>query len=251
MKENLYRAQWDAYVKQRLQTHPSEWPGDEWGDEEYWLQLFQKMFIDVGAGEWHACVEIGPGSGKYTNYLLRNSDAQITAFDISPAYLDVLKRRLSQDIIDARLDPVVIHGEMPDEILKYLGRKNLIRKIDAFFSIDAMVHVDLQYLMAYLITACLSLKENGYLILTVANATSVSGFAHLVECIKVFYPQQGKPSWKFEHLSPEIVEYVLQQLGFTVEFVPIFATVEISRDLHVIAKLTDTARADGFRHAIC
>jgi hypothetical protein len=53
---NPYRAQWDAYAKA---WHPNivkgrplgdiNWPGDEWLNEDAWLQLFDTMFLQFGA----------------------------------------------------------------------------------------------------------------------------------------------------------------------------------------------------------
>jgi SAM-dependent methyltransferase len=254
---NLYREQWDRYAKmwspKNIAGNASDlnWPGDEWGDEQQWLKVFQTMFVNFGAQEWTECVEIGPGSGKYTNYLLRQSAAHITAFDISSAYLEIMKTRLADDVAGGRVDPVVLIGQCPSEILDHLRSQGLIRQLDAFYSIDAMVHVDLQYLMAYFLSAALSLKENGHLIMTLANAISSGGFKSLVAGAKTFYPLQGKPSGKFEWLSPEMVIGILTRLGFSVQFVsPYPQGIEVLRDLHLVATLSDVAKADSFVDAL-
>ncbi len=246
---NPSQEQWDYYAKTWKDTHESvvNWPGDEWGNEQRWLKVFQKMFIDFGAHKWKECVEIGPGSGKYTNYLLRHSAAHITAFDISPLYLEVMKERLANDLIGGRIDPVILKGQCSGEILDHLQSKGLIRQLDAFYSIDAMVHVDLQYLMAYFLSAALSLKEKGLLIMTLANAISDNGFKNLIEGIKIFYPLQAKASGKFEWLCPEIVTNILTRLGFSVLFVfPHPLNVKVLRDLHLVATLADITKADSF-----
>jgi len=121
---NPYRAQWDNYAKNWkrpiLPDRPLGedcWPGDEWGNEARWSKIFETMFLDFGARNWKNCVEIGPGSGKYTSLLLRNSDSHIVAFDISPAYMEVMQKRLSRDIEDHRLEPALIKAEKSAELL--------------------------------------------------------------------------------------------------------------------------------------
>jgi len=100
---NPYRAQWDYYAKNWkrdiLPDRPlaeDSWPGDEWGNEERWAKIFETMFLDFGARGWRNCVEIGPGSGKYTSLLLRNSDSRIVAFDISPAFLLIKLKQVAK-----------------------------------------------------------------------------------------------------------------------------------------------------------
>ncbi len=255
---NPYRAQWDNYaIKWNRGIVPgrplseNSWPGDEWGNEERWSKIFQTMFLDFGAKHWQNCVEIGPGSGKYTSLLLQNSDSYIVAFDISPGYMEVMKKRLSQDIEAHRVSPALIKAEKSAELLEYLERNKLVRKLDGFFSIDAMVHVDLQYLVVYFITAALTLKKNGLLIMTLANAVSQVGFKHLINGAKHFYSLQGEATAKFEYLSRDIVDLVLGQMGFQVNYMKPFGTgIDVDRDLYVVARLVDMERADTFRDSI-
>jgi SAM-dependent methyltransferase len=255
---NPYRAQWDNYAKRWSPNirpdrplNDDSWPGDEWGNEERWAAIFKTMFLDFGARDWRNCVEIGPGSGKYTSLLLKASESHIIAFDISPSYMDMMKKRLSQDIEKQRVEPALINAEKSDELLDYLNNRDLGRKLDAFFSIDAMVHVDLRYLTTYFITAALTLKENGLMIMTLANAISRKGFRHLLNGVKPYYPLQGKPTEKFEFLSPDIVNLVLEKLGFQVNFTNPFGTgIDVDRDLYVVARLVDIERSETFRGAI-
>ena len=256
-ESNPYRTQWDSYVQTwdrengpNSSSSKLDWPGDEWAEEETWSRIFQTMFLDFGAAGWKNCVEIGAGSGKYTDKVLRHSDSQIVAFDISPAYLQVLTKRLAADVQAERLYPVLLNGDDASEMLQELKRRQLIRKIDALYSIDAMVHVDLQYLMAYFLTAALCLNKEGRLIMTLANAVSEAGFAALIQDTKSYYPMQGEPSAKFEWLGPEMVQRVLERLGFSVQFIAPFNSVEQDRDLFVIATLVDMDRAQSFQEAL-
>jgi hypothetical protein len=70
-----------------------------------------------------------------------------------------MKLRLAADIVEGRVEPALIKAENASEILEDLNGRGLIRKLDCLFSIDAMVHVDLQYLASYFLTAALSLRQ--------------------------------------------------------------------------------------------
>src|ERR1700732_1078131 len=83
-----YAISWDQYVK-GIKPKNGQWPGDEWGNEEFWQLTFKRMFVEQGAEHWRHSVEIGAGSGKYTQYLLDHSATDIVAFDISPEFLNV------------------------------------------------------------------------------------------------------------------------------------------------------------------
>jgi cyclopropane fatty-acyl-phospholipid synthase-like methyltransferase len=247
--ENIYRSQWDSYAeqsKEKFLSSGSGWPGDEWGNEQAWADIFKAMFLDFSAETWEHAVEIGGGSGKYTKKLLDASPSKIIAFDISAAYQKIMKERLVDYIDCGRLDTVVIEGKVPSELYDYINYKGLVRKLDAFFSIDAMVHVDLQYLTTYFLTAALTLKPEGHLVMTLTNAVSSSGFQHLLLGVKRFYNLQGKPSAKFEWLSPEIVRTVLSNMGFLVTFVPV-GHLGVARDLFVVAKMSDPDKANHLR----
>ena len=110
-----------------------------------------------------------------------------------------------------------------------------------------MVHVDLQYLIVYLMSAALCLKEGGCLMMTLANAVSELGFKELIEDAKNRYETQDLPGSKFEWVSPEIAQGVLERLGFSVRFLLPFESLEEERDLHLVATLVDPSRAMRFR----
>jgi hypothetical protein len=256
---NPYRAQWDAYIEGWVRTQvgdgdlPKEsWPDDEWGKKTDWEQVFRSMFLDFGARDWRHCVEIGAGSGKYARLLLDHSASDIVAFDISPAFLDVLRQRLATEIDAGRVIPVLLEGKSSSEILGFLDHRGLTGRLDAFYSVDAMVHVTLQHLITYLLTAAVTLRMGGMLLLTLPNATSDKGFATLLDDARRCYSQQRDPNIpRFEWLSPELVSGVLAQLGFKVQFIlPFGGSMSEYRDLHVAATLTDLPQVQRFRDAI-
>jgi SAM-dependent methyltransferase len=242
---NPYAASWDQYVKQS-NPEAGKWPGDEWGDEEFWQLTFKRMFVEQGAKDWRHCVEIGAGSGKYTEYLLEHSATDIVAFDISAEFLSILGKRLPDPIAAGRLIPELLRAQKASEMYDVIKQRGWLRQVDAFYSIDAMVHVDLQYLMAYIATAALVLKQGGKLILSLADATTDLGFAYLADSIKPYYPRQSQPGGKFEFMSPDLIRFVLQRIGFTTEFIP-----ELSkRDAYFVATLSDLSQANLLERAL-
>jgi SAM-dependent methyltransferase len=240
---------WDSYLDSWSDVYNSNgeltWPGDEWGTPEQWDELFGHMFRSQGVRTWTHVVEIGPGSGKYTERVLSESNAQVRGYDVSAEFLAVCEARCRDAIAAERLSLHLLKGAHPREMLDDLEQAGLRRRIDAMYTIDAMVHVDLQYLVVYFITAGLVLRPEGKLILTLSNAVSREGFEKLVGDISWTYTQQASPSGsgKFEWLSPEITRYVLEQIGFDVQFLG-----SQGRDSWVIATLRDLDRAQQFEN---
>lgn len=238
-KESFYAKQWDSYVESdwpeiKAGDEQLEWPGDEWGGPEGWEAIYEQLFPQAGVARWKRAVEIGPGSGKYTLKVLEASEVQVRAYDISPRFLDVCAERCQSHLRNGRLTLRTIDAARPDHMLADLGASGWRREVDAVYSIDAMVHVDLQYLVAYLLTASLVLRPGGRLVLTLADATTSLGFRKLLEDIRPFYPAQTDPSivGKFEWVGPEVVRSVLLRMGFEIDVLH-----QHYRDMFMIAAL--------------
>ena len=248
-RQGIYGQYWDYYVENHNDYHnrerKHEWPGDEWGSPDGWVGLYQNLFIPAGVQQWQRAVEIGPGSGKYTLKVLAGGEAVVRAYDVSERFLHICHQRCHGQIEQGRLSLQLLDTERSDYMLSDLSAFGWGRKVDAFYSIDAMVHVDLQYLIVYLITAGLMLKPQGKLILTLADATSELGFEKLVRDITWTFKDQGRPSGKFEWLSPELVLSLMHHLGFEVGYLK-----NRPRDLHLIATLVDPAAAEKLRKYI-
>jgi hypothetical protein len=238
---------WDEYVRRWSQDRPRsrgyKWPGDEWGDPDTYPELYDCLFS--AAPQWRNAVEIGPGSGKYADRVPRASDATIRAYDVSPEFIRVCEQRCAHWIDSQRLSLHLLQGISPSEMLDDLASAGLLRNVDAFFSIDAMVHVELQYLVVYLIVSALALREGGQLLLTLANPTSEKGFDKLLRDIRWTYPEQRAPGpgARFAWVSPDLVKFLLSQLGFDVAMCP---RSPDRRDTWLVATLRDVVRADEF-----
>jgi cyclopropane fatty-acyl-phospholipid synthase-like methyltransferase len=247
---NIYAQMWDSYVLEWLQLYDSGqlrgdlvWPGDEWGDTALWDSWFDTLFVPAGVGTWKRVVEIGPGSGKYTLRVLTKSHAEVRGYDVSERFMEVCQRRCAEWLNQDRLSLHLLEGNQPDELLVDLEEAGWRRKVDALFSLDSMVHVDLQYLIVYLVTASRTLRLGGALILSLADATSDAGFTYMLENIAWTYPRQGLPSGKFEWLSPGLIMSVLQRLGFEVVHIS-----NTPRDLLLVASLVNPMASSSLEH---
>ena len=157
------------------------------------------------------------------------------------------EEKRKDEIRRERISLHLLNGIDPDEMLIDLRSCGWERRVDGFFSINAMVHIDLQYLIAYLITAGLTLRPGGKLVMTLANAVSDLGFEKLVRDLSWTFPVQGRPlgSGKFEWLSPDIVESLLPRLGFDIDLLD-----NSERDLAVVASLAEPGRPEMLRDAL-
>jgi cyclopropane fatty-acyl-phospholipid synthase-like methyltransferase len=258
MKKQTYGELWDRYVAEsfpKLQESDSRltYPGEEWGNEQSWQRIFDKLFTPSGVANWDAAIEIGGGGGKYTERVLRANDkVRVFGFDVSKNFLDATASRLADHVRADRLTLTEIDPVAPDAMTTLIEQAGLKRKVDAMFSIDAMVHVDLQYLFTYWVNAAQVLKPGGRILMTLADPTTESGLQKITRDIRKFYKFQGRICPKFEYLSEEIVRYTLGQLGFEIESLDAWSYWDgrPARDLYLIAKLVDVPKAESFRDAL-
>ncbi len=230
MEDNIYRQHWDYYAS-RNKRSGDRWPGDEWGTPESWNRLFQKMFAGSGVAGWERCVEIGPGSGKYTLKVLENSPSHVMAADVSAGYQQHFKTRIGEAGLSQRVTPILLDSDSAT-LHRAIHAKGWKGNLDAVYSIDAMVHVDLQYLIAYLVTAAACMKTGGKLVMTLANCCSDGGFDKLILDTKMIFSRLGTHSAKFEWLSPDAVKSILPRLGFSIDMLDTGG-----RDILVVATL--------------
>ncbi len=245
--KSVYGSQWDNYVRSwgDATSGQLEWPGDEWGNPRTWERVFNRLFVPAEVASWKRAVEIGPGSGKYTLKVLESSPAEVRAYDISSRFLEVCKERCRSQVEEGRLSLHLLSVTQVDQILSDLEASGWRGELDAFYSIDAMVHVDLQYMIVYLLTAALSLRPGGKLLLTLADVINERGFRMLLEGASAYWHTQAPTAetpGKFEWLSPEMIRYVLERLGFDVT---LMTSDDDHRDLFVVASLArpETAAA--------
>lgn len=247
-KPRTVRAFFDDYVRrdfpQRRAPDGSgwRWPGDEWvsgavRDATYELLLRQR------GTPWREVVEIGPGSGKYTDMLLAQPGVHLTAFEISPAFIDSLKERCAAHVEAGRLDARLIDWTANDGLLKALGAR--AGAIDLFFGIDVFLMMDFQSALVYLLSAALVLRPGGVFAGTFGDADSESGWARMVRDIGRHSGFDDAPCTRFHWVGHQMLRASLERLGFAVrtlvsgpEGAARLGPLDIAR-IYVVAELID------------
>lgn len=212
-----FASAWDQYVEQ-APAGRVRWPGDEWGDEALWRTWFERLFVAFGVAQWQRAIEIGQGSGKYTEMVLRNSGATVVALDVSARFQSVCAQRLATDITAGRLllrsiderDAAPLPASVQD-----LGWGGLV---DAVYSIDTFVHLTTTQIVALLMSATRVLRPGGLFVATFADATSAAGQAKLIADVDRVMRAVGDPSTGcFHWTSPEILRGLATRCGYAVE----------------------------------
>jgi len=179
-----------------------------------------------------------------------NATVRVWGFDVSGALMRAAAARLAPEVKAGRLAYHRIDPVHPDAIFKLFEGRRQKREVDAVFSIDAMVHVDLQYQLAYLLNAALLLKPGGWLIWQVADATSPAGLAKLFADIGTYFPFQGQACTRSEFQSPAMMKALLENLGFEVPYMWNWNPADgggNGRDLFLMAQLARPEQADALR----
>ncbi len=220
-----------------------EWPGDEWGSEKEWAETIEHLMEPAEFRQWRRVIEIGQGSGKYTIPVLANSQSEVKGFDVSGEFLKVCARRCADYIDAGRLTLHHILSDRPRIIQEVCEEAGWTRSVDALFSIDAMVHVDLNCLASYFLAASEVLREGGWLVMTLADVSSDAGFEKLISELNYTFTTAGQSNRQFEWLHPELIRNLVTRFGFS-----IVKCETRWRDLELVARLDDTALADGVRN---
>jgi ubiquinone/menaquinone biosynthesis C-methylase UbiE len=176
MRENVARnlELWDdAY----------DWPqnGDEWQGQadlcgvsyETWKRSLVEHLIAPHVDVHTRVLEIGPGRGRWTEYLVRSA-AHVTLVDISAACLDYCRRRFGDR---HNVDYFLTTGEVLP--LHAQGR------VDFVWSYDAFVHMDPEVVRAYLREVHRVLRDGGRAIIHHANVADLSA-----------HRQDDAPGWR-------------------------------------------------------
>lgn len=220
---------WDIYVNACEQQNI--FPGSNWGDKALWDSWFLHGFVEQLPPTARVFVEFGGGAGKYTERVLRHYPESIVySFDVSPKFLGVMTEHLRHYVDSGRLVPVLMNSD-PDFVENFL-RERGVTSVDCLFSMDAMVHVDLQILIHYWrLAAKLLIAPQGAMVMTVANALSDLGFQKLMGDVKSFYPCGGTASMQFRWLCEPMVKDLLSRVGL-----PNFTVIPNGRDLFFVAR---------------
>jgi SAM-dependent methyltransferase len=219
------------------------WPGDEWGDAEAVQRILRTcIFEPLSSSAPARLCELASGAGRITAPVLSNwPEVRIDCFDVSQAFLDQMNERFVDEITAGRLRTFLLTEE-PLGFYRTLAQNDLAGRIDAVYSFDAMVHVELHSLAIYIATAAAILKPGGLLAMNVADATNERGFQKLLFNAPGVFRRGGAAGPQFQFVSPEILRKLLKSMGFSCEIHDCNG-----RDLFFTARLED---ADAARRSL-
>ena len=182
-------------------------------------------------------VEIGPGSGKYTELLLERTEAQVTTFEISDAFIECLLTRCSRFASAGRLISKQIDWTDNQGLLRSHGEE---RNVDLVVAIDVLMMMDFQSALVYLVSTATMLRTGGKLLATFADGGSASGLARMMRDLGRHSATDPSPCTRFHWVTRDMLERVLHSIGFAkIEVVEGPAEgLDIAR-LYIAAELVD------------
>jgi len=163
---------------------------------------------------WETVVEIGPGSGKYTEMLLERTPASITAFELSPALLSSMLDRCAPHVASGRLDGRPIDWVSNNGLIE--SASPLVGRVDLFFAVDVFLMMDFQATLTYLISAANLLRPGGRFAATLGDADSQSGWERMIRDTGRHSAFSLAPDTRFHWLSGTFIDQVFSRLGFRI-----------------------------------
>jgi len=152
---------WTFGYKKFLEDPNSyEFYGEKWGDpeKERSLKVIKAKFLTPFVNENHTALEIGPGGGRWTQYLLNFK--KLYLLDLNKEFFPYLKKRFQN------LQNISYHqtnGVDFPEVPK--------KSIDFLFSFGTFVHLDQEIIIEYLDNMKNILKENSNIVLNYSDMT--------------------------------------------------------------------------------
>ena len=140
MPSREWNRKWENMILDFKSSDQEAYFGDRWGDPESFSPLLavREKFIEPYIAPGQHLLEIGPGGGRMTQYLL--AAKHITLVDLNVAVFDYLKGRFPADT-----DKFTFYQTTGYEMQGIGGES-----IDLVFTFDCFVHVDLEDILGYL-----------------------------------------------------------------------------------------------------
>lgn len=255
-KPRTVRAFYDAYVRRDFPNRRAPdgsswtWPGDEWVNERVRENTYNLLLRPAPGETLQEVVEIGPGSGKYTQMVLERTAARVTAYEISSAFLEALASRCGSYQADGRLVARAIDFTANDGLLR--SAASLEGQTDLYFGIDVFLMMDYQSAFVYLLTAALLLRKGGRFAATFGDADSDSGWQRLVRDVGRHSGFDDAPCTRFHWVGRAALTMSLERLGFAVHHMVSgpdagpHGDLDVAR-LYVVAEMVDPAAAQALK----
>jgi hypothetical protein len=160
-----------------------EWNKRRWGEEHPWSAHGDEWSYSFGsaAAQWYGfilprlhrflpnpaeqnarIVEIAPGHGRWTQFLLRHCRT-LAAYDVSQGCVDYCRQRFAPDIE---------RGAAAFHLTDGLTLAENDNSVDLVFSFDSLVHVERDVMKSYLAHIARCLKRGGFAFLQHSNLGS-------------------------------------------------------------------------------
>ena len=236
---------WDHYADQAA-GRGGAWPGDDWGDAGLWDAWFARLFAPHEVDRWRKAVEIGQGTGKYTQRVLAAGCREVLAADVSERFLELCERRQERWVKERRLHLRRIDERDPRSLPAVVHERGWTGVVDALFSIDTMVHLTWTQVVAILAASTEFLRPGGLAIFSFADCTTETGFHKMLADVKRTLEADGDPATGcFQWVSPSLVRDTAERLGFDVLLCE--PDDQHHRDGHFVGRFTDPERASSAR----
>jgi SAM-dependent methyltransferase len=190
MPDLNWNRKWDQMIASFVPHDAESHWGDRWGDPDSFAPLLavRREFITPNLRADQVVLEIGPGGGRMTQYLL--AAREVVAVDYNPAAFDYLRQRFSGQLHKLRFyqtSGFELHGVASTSI-------------DLAFTFDVFVHLESEGIAAYLQEISRVLKPAGRAI--------------------VHYGDINKPIARenpgFSRMTPELMLPLVQAAGLQV-----------------------------------
>lgn len=200
-----YELEWDSYSEtweERVGKSVYMHLGDEWSEKEITEARYLK-YAKPYLTKNDLVLEIGPGGGKYTEYLLRDC-RHLVCVDVSSKMLRRIRKRFTDvtNLSSMKIDGISFNPFPP-------------ASVDFAFSFDAFVHLEPEDIYNYLVELKTVLKPGGKACIHTSNMLSKGGW----EKFKGGYRLSlgGKRFvGKFSRMTPEIMRKFLEDLHFSI-----------------------------------
>lgn len=189
-----------------------QWPGDEWADSDLREATWRRIVGHCEPGTLKEIVEIGPGSGKYTQMALDRTPAHLTVYEISGAFLEILAERCADAAASGRLDARHIAWTDNEGLLRDYDSR--LGTADLWFAVDVLLMMDFQSTLVYLISAASMLRPGGRLVATFADGGTKSGVERMLRDAGRHSAFDSAACTRFHWIDRSLLETVLPALGF-------------------------------------
>ena len=137
--------------------------GEEWNPSEKWKEEFIEKIIYKNIKSNSIILEVGPGAGRWTDYLIKLSNKLILV-EVSNKCLDICKKKYKDyDNVEYNL--------LEDINLRFIND----RIVDFVFSYDVFVHIDKRETEKYFAEFNRVLMEDGLLIFHYSKVGDIYG----------------------------------------------------------------------------